>query len=137
MKIKVSRDKGRYGRFRKLELHVDDEHLFDIKAGEAMIIDIPPNAKTIHGKMDGMGRLETNLLSLENIRAGEQIKIEEPLKIEEPSAQIDGRRSVASILRSVFLPEMPEGYLNMKSLPMRLSRDDEEETTSYPTNPNL
>ena len=96
-----------------------------------MIINIPPNAKTIHGKMDGMGRLETNLLSLENIRAGEQIKIEEP------SAQIDGRRSVASILRSVFLPEMPEGYLNMKSLPMRLSRDDEEETTSYPTNPNL
>ena len=128
MKIKVSRDKGNFGRFRKLKLYVDDEHLFDIKAGEAMIIDIPPNAKTIHGKMD---RLETNLLSLENIRAGEQIKIEEP------SAQIDGRRSVASILRSVFLPEMPEGYLNMKSLPMRLSRDDEEETTSYPTNPNL
>ena len=134
MRIQVSRDKGRFGRFRKLELHVDDEHLFDIKAGEAMIIDIPPNAKTIHGKMDGMGRLETNLLSLENIRAGEQIKIEEPLKIEEPSAQIDGRRSVASILRSVFLPEMPEGYLNMKSLPMRLRR---EETTSYPSNPNL
>ena len=131
MKIKVSRDKGNFGRIRKLKLYVDDEHLFDIKAGEAMIIDIPPNAKTIHGKMDGMGRLETNLLSLENIRAGEQIKIEEP------SAQIDGRRSVASILRSVFLPEMPEGYLNMKSLPMRLSRDDEEETTSYPSNPNL
>ena len=128
MRIQVSRDKKSYGRWRKLKLYVDDEHLFDIKAGEAMIIDIPPNAKTIHGKMD---RLETNLLSLENIRAGEQIKIEEP------SAQIDGRRSVASILRSVFLPEMPEGYLNMKSLPMRLSRDDEEETTSYPTNPNL
>ena len=128
MRIQVSRDKSWCGRSRKLELHVDDEHLFDIKAGEAMIIDIPPNAKTIHGKMDW---LEMNLLSLENIRAGEQIKIEEP------SAQIDGRRSVASILRSVFLPEMPEGYLNMKSLPMRLSRDDEEETTSYPTNPNL
>ena len=125
MRIQVSRDKGNFGRFRKLKLYVDDEHLFDIKAGEAMIIDIPPNAKTIHGKMD---RLETNLLSLENIRAGEQIKIEEP------SAQIDGRRSVASILRSVFLPEMPEGYLNMKSLPMRLRR---EETTSYPSNPNL
>ena len=131
MRIQVSRDKGNFGRFRKLKLYVDDEHLFDIKAGEAMIIDIPPNAKTIHGKMDGMGRLETNLLSLENIRAGEQIKIEEP------SAQIDGRRSVASILRSVFLPEMPEGYLNMKSLPMRLRRDEEEETTSYPSNPNL
>ena len=128
MRIQVSRDKGYYGRWSKLKLYVDDEHLFDIKAGEAMIIDIPPNAKTIHGKMDGMGRLETNLLSLENIRAGEQIKIEEP------SAQIDGRRSVASILRSVFLPEMPEGYLNMKSLPMRLRR---EETTSYPSNPNL
>ena len=131
MRIQVSRDKGNFGRFRKLKLYVDDEHLFDIKAGEAMIIDIPPNAKTIHGKMDW---LETNLLSLENIRAGEQIKIEEP------SAQIDGRRSVASILRSVFLPEMPDqiqGYLNMKSLPMRLSRDVEEETTSYPTNPNL
>ena len=128
MKIKVSRDKGNFGRIRKLKLYVDDEHLFDIKAGEAMIINIPPNAKTIHGKM---GRLETNLLSLENIRAGEQIKIEEP------SAQIDGRRSVASILRSVFLPEMPEGYLNMKSLPMRLRRDEEEETTSYPSNPNL
>ena len=128
MRIQVSRDKGNFGRFRKLKLYVDDEHLFDIKAGEAMIINIPPNAKTIHGKMDGMGRLETNLLSLENIRAGEQIKIEEP------SAQIDGRRSVASILRSVFLPEMPEGYLNMKSLPMRLRR---EETTSYPSNPNL
>ena len=125
MRIQVSRDKGNFGRFRKLKLYVDDEHLFDIKAGEAMIIDIPPNAKTIHGKMGG---LETNLLSLENIRAGEQIKIEEP------SAQIDGRRSVASILRSVFLPEMPEGYLNMKSLPMRLRR---EETTSYPSNPNL
>ena len=128
MKIKVSRDKGNFGRIRKLKLYVDDEHLFDIKAGEAMIIDIPPNAKTIHGKMGG---LETNLLSLENIRAGEQIKIEEP------SAQIDGRRSVASILRSVFLPEIPEGYLNMKSLPMRLRRDEEEETTSYPSNPNL
>ena len=134
MRIQVSRDKGNFGRFRKLKLYVDDEHLFDIKAGEAMIIDIPPNAKTIHGKMDW---LETNLLSLENIRAGEQIKIEELSAQEEPSAQIDGRRSVASILRSVFLPEMPEGYLNMKSLPMRLSRDDEEETTSYPTNPNL
>ena len=73
MKIKVSRDKGNFGRIRKLKLYVDDEHLFDIKAGEAMIIDIPPNAKTIHGKM---GRLETNLLSLENIGAGEQIKIE-------------------------------------------------------------
>ena len=130
MRIQVSRDKGNFGRFRKLELHVDDEHLFDIKAGEAMIIDIPPNAKTIHGKLGWPG-LETNLLSLENIRAGEQIKIEEP------SAQIDGRRSVASILRSVFLPEMPDqiqGYLNMKSLPMRLRR---EETTSYPSNPNL
>tara|TARA_B100000929_G_scaffold66780_1_gene50905 strand:- start:502 stop:900 length:399 start_codon:yes stop_codon:yes gene_type:complete len=124
MRIQVSRDKGRFGRFRKLELHVDDEHLFDIKAGEAMIIDIPPNAKTIHGKMDW---LETNLLSLENIRAGEQIKIEELSAQEEPSAQIDGRRSVASILRSVFSPEVPD----MKSLPMRLSRDEEEETTSY------
>ena len=92
MRIQVSRDKKSYGRWRKLKLYVDDEHLFDIKAGEAMIIDIPPNAKTIHGKMDW---LETNLLSLENIRAGEQIKIEEPS---------DGRRSVASILRSVFLP---------------------------------
>ncbi len=129
MKIKVSRDKGNFGRFRKLKLYVDDEHLFDIKAGEAMIIDIPPNAKTIHGKMDW---LETNLLSLENIGAGEQIKIEEPSVV-----QIDGRRSVASILRSVFLPEIPEGYLNMKSLPMRLRRDEEEETTSYPSNPNL
>ena len=126
MRIQVSRDKGNFGRFRKLKLYVDDEHLFDIKAGEAMIIDIPPNAKTIHGKMGG---LETNLLSLENIGAGEQIKIEEPSVV-----QIDGRRSVASILRSVFLPEMPEGYLNMKSLPMRLRR---EETTSYPSNPNL
>ena len=124
MKIKVSRDKRSFGRWRKLKLYVDDEHLFDIKAGEAMIIDIPPNAKTIHGKMDW---LETNLLSLENIRAGEQIKIEEP------SAQIDGRRSVASILRSVFSPEVPD----MKSLPMRLRRDEEEETTSYPSNPNL
>ena len=89
MRIQVSRDKGYYGRWSKLKLYVDDEHLFDIKAGEQ-------------------------------------------IKIEEPSAQIDGRRSVASILRSVFLPpELPEGYLNMKSLPMRLSRDDEEETTSY------
>ena len=122
MRIQVSRDKGNFGRFRKLKLYVDDEHLFDIKAGEAMIIDIPPNAKTIHGKMDW---LETNLLSLENIRAGEQIKIEEP------SAQIDGRRSVASILRSIFSPKVPNP-LDMKSLPMRLSRDDkEEETTSY------
>ena len=122
MRIQVSRDKGYYGRWSKLKLYVDDEHLFDIKAGEAMIIDIPPNAKTIHGKMDW---LETNLLSLENIRAGEQIKIEEP------SAQIDGRRSVASILRSVFSPKVPNP-LDMKSLPMRLSRDDkEEETTSY------
>tara|TARA_B100000029_G_scaffold448729_1_gene471424 strand:- start:836 stop:1219 length:384 start_codon:yes stop_codon:yes gene_type:complete len=127
MKIKVSRDKRSWGRWRKLKLYVDDEHLFDIKAGEAMIIDIPPNAKTIHGKMDW---LETNLLSLENIRAGEQIKIEEP------SAQIDGRRSVASILRSVFLPKVPNP-LDMKSLPMRLRRDEEEETTSYPSNPNL
>jgi len=121
MKIKVSRDKGNFGRWRKLKLYVDDEHLFDIKAGEAMIIDIPPNAKTIHGKMDW---LETNLLSLENIRAGEQIKIEEP------SVQIDGRRSVASILRSVFSPKVPNP-LDMKSLPMRLRRDEEEETTSY------
>ena len=122
MRIQVSRDKGHYGRWSKLKLYVDDEHLFDIKAGEAMIIDIPPNAKTIHGKMDW---LETNLLSLENIRAGEQIKIEEP------SAQIDGRRSVASILRSIFSPKVPNP-LDMKSLPMRLSRDDkEEETTSY------
>ena len=111
----------------KLELHVDDEHLFDIKAGEAMIIDIPPNAKTIHGKMDW---LETNLLSLENIRAGEQIKIEDGAKAS--SVQIDGRRSVAnilrSILRSVFLPAP---LRHMKSLPIRLSRDEEEETTSY------
>ena len=125
MKIKVSRDKGNFGRWRKLKLYVDDEHLFDIKAGEAMIIDIPPNAKTIHGKMDW---LETNLLSLENIRAGEQIKIEEPSVV-----QID---SVASFLRSIFSSKAPN-YLGLKSLPMRLSRDDEEETTSYPTNPNL
>ena len=125
MKIKVSRDKGNFGRIRKLKLYVDDEHLFDIKAGEAMIIDIPPNAKTIHGKMDW---LETNLLSLENIRAGEQIKIEEPSAV-----QID---SVASFLRSIFSSKAPN-YLGLKSLPMRLSRDDEEETTSYPTNPNL
>ena len=123
MRIQVSRDKGRFGRFRKLELHVDDEHLFDIKAGEAMIIDIPPNAKTIHGKMDW---LETNLLSLENIRTGEQIKIEDGAKAS--SVQIDGRRSVASILRSVFLPAPVR---HMKSLPIRLSRDEEEETTSY------
>ena len=130
MKIQVSRDKGYYGRWSKLKLYVDDEHLFDIKAGEAMIIDIPPNAKTIHGKLGWPG-LETNLLSLENIRAGEQIKIEELSAQEEPSAQIDGRRSVASILRSIFSPKVPNP-LDMKSLPMRLSRDDkEEETTSY------
>ena len=122
MKIKVSRDKGNFGRFRKLKLYVDDEHLFDIKAGEAMIIDIPPNAKTIHGKM---GWLETNLLSLENIRAGEQIKIEEPSAV-----QID---SVASFLRSIFSSKAPTyDVIGLKSLPMRLSRDDkEEETTSY------
>ena len=132
MKIKVSRDKGRYGRFRKLELHVDDEHLFDIKAGEAMIIDIPPNAKTIHGKMDW---LETNLLSLENI-GQEQIKIEDGAKAS--SVQIDGRRSVASILRSILRSVfLPEPLRSMKSLPIRLSRDEEEETTSYPSNPNL
>ena len=130
MKIKVSRDKGNFGRFRKLKLYVDDEHLFDIKAGEAMIIDIPPNAKTIHGKLGWPG-LETNLLSLENIRAGEQIKIEEPSAV-----QVD---SVASFLRSIFSSKAPTyDVIGLKSLPMRLSRDDkEEETTSYPTNPNL
>ena len=111
MRIQVSRDKGNFGRFRKLKLYVDDEHLFDIKAGEAMIIDIPPNAKTIHGKMDW---LETNLLSLENIGAGEQIKIEGPSFWD------------AAKVRP-----------GMKSLPIRLSRDEEEETTSYPSNPNL
>ena len=122
MKIQVSRDKRSYGRWRKLKLYVDDEHLFDIKAGEAMIIDIPPNAKTIHGKMDW---LETNLLSLENIRAGEQIKIEEPSAV-----QVD---SVASFLRSIFSSKAPTyDVIGLKSLPMRLSRDDkEEETTSY------
>ena len=125
MRIQVSRDKGYYGRWSKLKLYVDDEHLFDIKAGEAMIIDIPPNAKTIHGKMDGMGRLETNLLSLENIRAGEQIKIEEPSAV-----QVD---SVASFLRSIFSSKAPTyDVIGLKSLPMRLSRDDkEEETTNY------
>ena len=112
MKIKVSRDKGNFGRIRKLKLYVDDEHLFDIKAGEAMIIDIPPNAKTIHGKMDW---LETNLLSLENIGAGEQIKIEGPS----------------------FWDVAKVSSVQMKSLPIRLSRDEEEETTSYPSNPNL
>ena len=124
MKIKVSRDKGNFGRFRKLKLYVDDEHLFDIKAGEAMIIDIPPNAKTIHGKLGWPG-LETNLLSLENIRAGEQIKIEEPSAV-----QVD---SVASFLRSIFSSKAPTyDVIGLKSLPMRLSRDDkEEETTSY------
>jgi hypothetical protein len=95
------------------------------------LVDIPPNAKTIQGKMDWQ---KTNLLSLENIRAGEQIKIGEP------SAQIDGHRSVASILlknlRSVFLPKVPNP-LNIMSLPIRLRRDEEEETTSYPSNPNL
>ena len=122
MRIQVSRDKGYYGRWSKLKLYVDDEHLFDIKAGEAMIIDIPPNAKTIHGKMDW---LETNLLSLENIRAGEQIKIEEPSAV-----QVD---SVASFLRSIFSSKAPTyDVIGLKSLPMRLSRDDkEEETTSY------
>ena len=122
MRIQVSRDKGNFGRWRKLKLYVDDEHLFDIKAGEAMIIDIPPNAKTIHGKMDW---LETNLLSLENIRAGEQIKIEEPSAV-----QVD---SVASFLRSIFSSKAPTyDVIGLKSLPMRLSRDDkEEETTSY------
>ena len=122
MRIQVSRDKGNFGRFRKLKLYVDDEHLFDIKAGEVMIIDIPPNAKTIHGKMDW---LETNLLSLENIRAGEQIKIEEPSAV-----QVD---SVASFLRSIFSSKAPTyDVIGLKSLPMRLSRDDkEEETTSY------
>ena len=122
MKIKVSRDKGRYGRFRKLELHVDDEHLFDIKAGEAMIIGIPPNAKTIHGKMDWLET--TNLLSLENIGAGEQIKIEKASPVQ--------RKGWKGLL-SKLLPE----ELRWSSLPMRLSRDDEEETTSYPSNPNL
>ena len=124
MRIQVSRDKKSYGRWRKLKLYVDDEHLFDIKAGEAMIIDIPPNAKTIHGKLGWPG-LETNLLSLENIRAGEQIKIEEPSAV-----QVD---SVASFLRSIFSSKAPTyDVIGLKSLPMRLSRDDkEEETTSY------
>ena len=112
MKIKVSRDKSWCGRFRKLELHVDDEHLFDMKSGEAMIIDIPPNAKTIHGKMDW---LETDLLSLENIGAGEQIKIEGPS----------------------FWDVAKASSVQMESLPIRLRRDEEEETTSYPSNPNL
>jgi hypothetical protein len=73
MKINVSRNKGWYSRFRKLKLYVDDEHLYEIKAGESIIIDIPPNAKTIHGNMDWG---TTNVLSLENIGEGEQIKIE-------------------------------------------------------------
>ena len=78
MKINVSRNKGWYARFRKLKLYVDDEYLFEINSGEAMIIDIPPNAKTIQGKMDWA---KTNLLSLENIGEGEQIKIEQHLTL--------------------------------------------------------
>ncbi len=35
MKIIVSRDKGGYGRFRKLKLFVDDKHLSEIKAGKS------------------------------------------------------------------------------------------------------
>ena len=38
-----------------------------------MIIDIPLNAKKIHGKMDWK---TTNILSLENIKEDEQINIE-------------------------------------------------------------
>ena len=106
---------------RKLELYVDDEYLFDIKADEAMIIDIPPNEKTIHGKMGGewfdfFHWKKTNLLSLENIREGEQIKIEAYF--------------------SLWGALNPLSLVN-RSMPIRLSRDEEEETTSYPSNPNL
>ena len=47
MKIKVSRNKGLYARFRKLKLYLDDKYLSEIKAGESMIIDIPLNVKKI------------------------------------------------------------------------------------------
>ena len=75
MNINVSRSKFLYGRFRKLKLYLDDEYSSEIKAGESIVIDIPPNAKNIHGKMDWDWRT-TNVLSIENIGEGEQIAIE-------------------------------------------------------------
>ena len=55
MRIQVSRDKGYYGRWSKLKLYVDDEHLFDIKAGEAMIIDILQTQKQFMENWVGRG----------------------------------------------------------------------------------
>ena len=62
IEIKVNFKKGWYGRFRKLKLYVDDEHMLDIKQGDTKVIKFSSNSKEMYGKMDWG---ETNKLSLE------------------------------------------------------------------------
>jgi hypothetical protein len=73
MKIKVSRNNGNFAIFRNIKLYIDDNYINKIKRGESMIIDIPLDAKKIHGRMD---LKNSPVLSLENIKEDEEINIE-------------------------------------------------------------
>ena len=69
-KIKLTRNKGWFGRFRALKLYIDSTEVGSINSGETLSLDIPNGAQELYGKMD-WGK--TNKYSLAFIEDGDAL----------------------------------------------------------------
>ncbi len=70
--ITIIRNKGYYGRFRKIKIFIDRKFFIKIKPGETITIKIPDNSKQMYGRMDF---LKTNKFSLNNVEHGDRLEV--------------------------------------------------------------
>ncbi len=70
--VTITRDRGFYGKFRTLELFVDDELVGKIRQGETIVIKVPDQANALVGKMDWG---ETEALLLKDLVDGDALVI--------------------------------------------------------------
>jgi hypothetical protein len=71
-KITFTRNKGWFGRVRKLSIMADGKRLAKISSGETLTIDIPNGTQQVYGKMD-WGK--TNKLDGQSLGDGDHIDI--------------------------------------------------------------
>ncbi|MEM7516283.1 MAG: hypothetical protein AAF368_05085 [Planctomycetota bacterium] len=71
--ISVRRNKGWYGRLRKLSVVVDGVTMAALRAGETLSLKVEESSRRIWGEMD-WGR--TEVLLLDKVRAGQAVKFD-------------------------------------------------------------
>lgn len=64
MKLAITRQKGFYGKFRRLKLFVDEEEVGSLREGETVGLDIPLEARILEGGMDWGRTLPIDLMQV-------------------------------------------------------------------------